>query len=70
MTVTPPNASIPSSDRLLRATPELSEPMPDIVEHLLNSTQDRFDLQQSPDSVPWEPLSECIRSKDTFQGSR
>jgi phage virion morphogenesis protein len=51
-------------DRLIRAGVSLVTPMRNIAEELLNSTQDRFDLQQSPDGVPWAPLSEkYLKSK-------
>ncbi len=51
-------------DQLIRAGVSLADPMREIGEEVLASTQDRFDLQQSPDGVPWAPLSEkYLKSK-------
>ena len=44
--------------RIAQAGGNLREPMGDIGEHLLNSHRKRWELEQSPDGIPWEPLSE------------
>lgn len=51
-------------DQLIRAGVSLAEPMAEIGEQLLANTQDRFDAQESPDGVPWAPLSDkYLKSK-------
>ena len=44
-------------DRLLAATTDLSPLMRDIGEHLLATTRERFDAQESPAGTPWAPLT-------------
>lgn len=51
-------------DQLIRAGVSLAEPLAEIGEQLLANTKDRFETGQSPDGVPWEPLSDrYIKSK-------
>ena len=44
--------------RLADAGAHLEPALADIGEHLVNSHQERWHLEQSPDGVPWAPLSE------------
>ncbi len=44
-------------NRLLRAGRDLTPVMAAIGEHLLNTTRERFDDEQSPEGKPWTPLS-------------
>lgn len=44
--------------RIARAGQDLREPLGDIGEHLLNAHRRRWELEQSPNGIPWEPLSE------------
>ena len=43
--------------RLSEAGRNLEPALADIGEHLVNSHQERWHLEQSPDGVPWAPLS-------------
>ena len=45
-------------NRLAQADRDLRQPLNDVGEHLLNTHRKRWELEQSPDGVPWEPLSE------------
>lgn len=49
--------------RLVDAGRDLSEPLHDMGEHLLNAHRDRWDRGVSPDGIPWEPLSEPYASR-------
>ena len=43
---------------IAQAGEDLSEPLGDIGEHLLNSHRKRWELERSPEGIPWAPLSE------------
>ena len=43
--------------RIAEAGQNLEPALADIGEHLVNSHQERWHLEQSPDGVPWAPLS-------------
>ena len=45
-------------NRIAQAGRNLHEPLGDIGEHLLNTHRKRWELEISPDGIPWEPLSE------------
>lgn len=49
--------------KLYQKTGDLSEPLADIGEGLLLSHRDRWDAQESPEGVPWAPLSEKYRAR-------
>ena len=53
--------------RLVDAGRDLSEPLHDMGEHLLNAHRERWDRQVSPDGVPWEPLSEAYAARKRRQ---
>jgi len=57
-------------DRLLRATRDLSDPMAEIAEVLLENTQKRFERGQAPDGTPWAPLSPKYRRSRRKRRSR
>jgi phage virion morphogenesis protein len=57
-------------DRLIRAGVSLAEPMAEIGEQLLVNTQDRFEAQESPDGIPWAPLSEKYLKSQRKRKSR
>lgn len=42
--------------RFMELSGDPTELMADISEHLLQSTQDRFDTEIAPDGTPWQPL--------------
>ena len=51
-------------DQLIRAGVSLTKPMADIGDQLLANTKGRFETGQSPNGVPWAPLSDdYIKSK-------
>ena len=43
---------------LAQAGEDLREPLDGIGEHLLNAHLKRWEREQSPEGIPWEPLSE------------
>ena len=55
-------------NRLLRQTNDLAPTLRDIGEYLLESTQQRFDDQVSPDGEPWELLSAKTVKKKALTG--
>ena len=49
--------------RLIDAGRDLSEPLQDMGEHLLNAHRERWEREVSPDGIPWEPLSEAYTTR-------
>lgn len=49
--------------KLSAASGDLSPAMRDIGNYLVNTTRDRFHSQQSPDGVPWAPLSSATKAR-------
>lgn len=59
VTITLDDAAIQAAfDRLTRIGRDTSPMMAEIAEHLLESTQRRFDSGTDPDGVPWVPLKD------------
>ena len=52
-------------NNLLTKSSDLSPAFKDIGEHLIESTQQRFFDQETPDGEAWEPLSELTLSRKT-----
>ena len=46
-------------NRLARTGRDLDQPLKDIGEHLLGVHKERWQRQESPEGIPWEPLSEA-----------
>lgn len=58
-TITLDDAAVQAAfDRLTRLARDASPMMAEIAEHLLESTQRRFDTGTGPDGVPWVPLKD------------
>lgn len=56
-------------DRLVRALSDLSQPMADIGEGLLHSTNERFKTGTAPDGSPWAPKSPVTLARYADQGT-
>lgn len=49
--------------KLAAAGGDMTPVMRDIGEHLLNTTRERFNAQQSPGGTPWAPLSAATKAR-------
>ena len=52
-------------NRMIQAGKDLTPVLRDIGEHLLNTTRQRFDVEQAPGGAAWEPLSETTKARKT-----
>lgn len=50
-------------DEMQRKSIDLERPFRNLGEHLINTTQERFDTKQAPDGTPWAPLSPVTQKR-------
>ena len=57
--------AVTAINRMIQAGKDLTPVLRDIGEHLLNTTRQRFDVEQAPGGAAWEPLSETTKARKT-----